>query len=92
MIAMRYGCVPVARAVGGLVDTIQDFDRSVESTGFLFGEATSEALASALRRMLQVFTDPQAWQGLQRRGMWKDFSWERSAREYERLYRALVVS
>ncbi len=92
MIAMRYGCVPVARATGGLRDTIGDYhaEPSRQSTGFLFREATSEALAHTLRRALDVYGDKRCWRGLQRRGMKKDFSWEQSAREYVALYEEMV--
>jgi starch synthase len=90
MIAMRYGCVPVARAVGGLFDTIRDWDKSAEGTGFLFDEATPSALAGALRRALLVFRDRDAWRELQRRGMLQDFSWDRSAQQYLELYQSLA--
>lgn len=90
MIAMRYGCVPVARATGGLQDTIQDYSPSAESTGFLFAEASSADLASAIRRGLAVYADPEAWRKLQLNGMSQDFSWEQSARQYRALYLSLV--
>jgi starch synthase len=90
MIAMRYGCVPVARAVGGLRDTIQDHTRSDHSTGFLFKMASSEALASALRRALRAYPGRAEWQLMQQRGMAQDFSWRRFARQYFALYSRLV--
>lgn len=90
MIAMRYGCVPVARAVGGLRDTIQDYHESGLRTGFLFKDATASALAKSLLRALQVFSDPADWQALQRNGMAQDFSWNRFARQYFELYKTLV--
>jgi starch synthase len=90
MIAMRYGCVPVARATGGLRDTIADFDRSADSTGFLFNEPTPEALAGALVRALHTYARPRAWHGLQSRGMRRDFSWARFARQYLELYLSLT--
>jgi starch synthase len=92
MIAMRYGCVPVARATGGLQDTIRDYHGEREGTGFLFEEASAEALGQALRRTLEVYGDKRRWKGLQRRGMGEDFSWERSALRYLDLYQDLVRS
>jgi starch synthase len=89
MIAMRYGCIPIARATGGLRDTIQDFDRSSQSTGFLFQKASSGALAGALRRFLRIFPEEETRQGIQRRGMEQDFSWKRFARQYLALYETL---
>ena len=92
MIAMRYGCIPIARSVGGLRDTIQDYDRSSDSTGFLFNQPTSTALAAVLRRALRAYKNQQDWQAMQRRGMGRDFSWANSARQYQSLYRSLVVA
>jgi starch synthase len=92
MIGMRYGCVPLARATGGLKDTIIDYQlgKTGESTGFLFEESTSQELADTIRRALGIYQDQRRWQGLQRRGMRKDFSWERSAKKYLELYQELV--
>jgi starch synthase len=90
MIAMRYGCIPIARATGGLADTIVDFDTSPESTGFLFQEATPKALFKTLQRALDLYQDQGKWQDLQKRGMPQDFSWRRSALEYMKLYESLV--
>lgn len=95
MIAMRYGCVPVARATGGLRDTIVDYHAEKSggqrrSTGFLFEAATSEALSQAIRRALSVYEDKRRWRGLQRRGMGQDFSWQNSAERYLELYEELI--
>lgn len=86
MIAMRYGCVPVVRAVGGLRDTVRDvtLDRG---TGFVFSESTPEAIAEALGRARALFAQPRRWQAIQRRAMRQDFSWRKSARAYLAAYR-----
>ena len=90
MMAMRYGCVPVAHETGGLADTVLDLDlHPRRSTGFLFPEATVSSLAFALRRAFATFADPRRWRALQRRGMRRDFSWRPSAQAYAQLYRAL---
>lgn len=91
MIAMHYGCIPIARATGGLSDTIQDPKDTEESTGFLFRPATSEALAVAIQRAVTLFSsDPKNWQAMQIRGMQRDFSWDRSALEYIKQYKQLL--
>lgn len=91
MMAMRYGCVPLARATGGLQDTILDATDSEEKgTGFLFKPATASAFAGALGRALKAFEDPKRWGAIQARGMRQDFSWEKSARQYVRLYEELA--
>jgi starch synthase len=91
MIAMRYGCLPIARATGGLSDTIHDPTDGDQSTGFLFKPATPEALADTIQRALKVYTmDPQVWQAIQIRAMQLDFSWNRSALEYIKQYKILL--
>jgi starch synthase len=86
MIAMRYGCIPVARATGGLSDTIQPGE-----TGFLFTDATSAALASSIQEAFSSFADRKRWRTMQRAAMRQDFSWARSARVYAALYQKLVA-
>jgi len=86
MIAMRYGAIPVARRTGGLADTVIDAG-DPGGTGLMFDEFRPEAAWDALERALAVFGDPPRWAKLQRRAMERDFSWKRSARAYEELYR-----
>ena len=81
--------LPVAHATGGLVDTIVDCDAKLETgTGFLFEDETAEALLGAVERAIAARTLPK-WPGLVRRAMRLDRSWDRPARRYEQLYRAL---
>jgi starch synthase len=91
MIAMRYGCVPVVRTVGGLVDTVTDYTvRRRRGTGFTFTDYVPEACQDALERALKVYHNKKAWRGLQQRGMAVDFSWSASAQEYVKLYRRAI--
>lgn len=85
MIAMRYGCVPVAHATGGLKDTIQD-QPDDQKTGFLFSENTAEELAKSLRHAFSYYKNQKLWRTIQQNAMRQDFSWERSANEYAKLY------
>jgi starch synthase len=85
MIAMRYGCVPIAHATGGLKDTIIDLPK-IARTGFLFGEASPEALAVAIHRGLDSFQNRREWQAIQLQGMKQDFSWQHSALAYAQIY------
>jgi starch synthase len=87
--AQRYGALPVARATGGLVDTVVDCDAKLETgTGFLFEEPTPEALFGAVQRAIAAYTTPR-WPSLRRRVMRLDRGWERAARQYEQTYRTL---
>jgi starch synthase len=90
MYSLRYGTPPVARAVGGLADTVQDYDGWKRGNGFLFGPLDPVALVVATRRALDVWRDVRAWRGIQERGMGIDFSWGRSAERYEALYKGLA--
>jgi starch synthase len=91
MIAMHYGCVPIARATGGLSDTILDPSDTELSTGFLFLPAKANALIAAIHRSLIFYKqNSSGWQGIQIRGMQQDFSWDRSAQEYLKRYRILL--
>jgi starch synthase len=90
MIAMRYGCVPMARATGGLADTIHDAFHAPDGNGFLFEDATPDALAFLLRKTLYRYSDRRFWQAIQERGMRVDFSWKNSAKAYAALYSQLT--
>jgi starch synthase len=86
MAAMRYGSVPVVRAVGGLADTVTDFGGGT-GTGFTFHDFDVNACWAALSRALSTYRDNEAWLGLQQRGMRTDFSWDAAAPNHVMLYR-----
>jgi starch synthase len=97
MYSMRYGTVPVVHGVGGLADTVVDYRpaspkrREGGSTGFVFSEYSPAALLEALNRAFTIFQDAGTWRALQLAGMRQDFSWDRSAQEYVKIYeRALT--
>jgi starch synthase len=88
--AQRYGALPVARATGGLVDTVVDCDAKLETgTGFLFDAETSNALVGACERAIAARTEP-AWPVLVKRVMRLDRSWDGPARRYEALMKNLI--
>ena len=87
MYSMRYGTVPVVHEVGGLADTVRDYRPGRRrSTGFVFSAYTPAALLEALTRALALFADRRKWRALQVAGMEHDFSWDRSAQEYVKIY------
>jgi starch synthase len=94
MYAMRYGALPVTRAVGGLADTVQDADAGPEATpegtGFLFADATLSDCQVCIERALEWYREKDAWRRVQRRAMKRDFGWDRSAHRYLRLYADLL--
>lgn len=87
MYSMRYGTVPLVRATGGLEDTVTDYNETTGTgTGFKFRPYTAAALLETCQRALTVFANPRIWKKVQLAGMRQDFSWDRSAREYVKLY------
>ena len=82
--SLHYGTVPIVRATGGLDDTVDS------STGFKFGEYSPAALAGAIGEALHAWQSRDAWTERMRLGMSKDFSWEASAADYQRMYAELA--
>ena len=86
MIAMHYGAIPISRKTGGLADTIED-----EKTGFLFKEYNTKSFLEAINKTLKWYQEKKGWQKLIREAMKKDFSWQKSAKEYLKLYKILTL-
>jgi starch synthase len=72
--------------VGGLDDTVEDWDGHDRGTGIKFRDYHPGALLWGLRRAVDAFRDRRAWLGLIARGMAQDFSWDSSAARYEELF------
>jgi starch synthase len=91
MFSLKYGTIPIVRAVGGLKDTVIDYDAEPgKSTGFVFDSYEPAALWESIERALQVFAENRLWSALMHRAMRADFSWDRSARAYNHLYERLL--
>jgi starch synthase len=88
MYALRYGTVPIVRATGGLVDTVEPFDRATgKGTGFLFDAPDGTALMWAIDQGLAAYEDRASWERLTQNGMERSFSWDQFAPAYIDLYR-----
>lgn len=90
--ALKYGTVPVVRAVGGLADTVIDYQDARHGTGFVFDEYTSAAMLQAVERAVKLFAADEAWSRLVQAGMKCDFSWSKSAARYEALFQSITSS
>jgi starch synthase len=92
MLAMRYGSIPIVHAVGGLADTVQEFDPAANTgNGFRFASPDPFQLPfhlfAAVVRALEAYRFPDAWRDLMQRAMLADYSWDASAEQYVALYR-----
>ncbi|MDR2892447.1 MAG: glycogen synthase GlgA [Deltaproteobacteria bacterium] len=89
MYALRYGTPPIATAVGGLRDTITSWP-DPQATGFTFDECSGEQLLEAVLTAMHLWEDsPDLWREMVLRAMKMDFSWERSAASYIKIYEEL---
>ncbi len=88
MYSLRYGTLPIVRATGGLVDTVTNYDEAAGGgTGFVFHDLTPDALANTVGWALSTYADrPRHIAAMRKRAMSQDFSWDRAATAYERLY------
>ena len=93
MYSQRYGTVPIVRKTGGLADTVIDALPETlgnqTATGIVFNEASPSALLEAIKRTLILYSMPDSWKKIQVNAMGKDFSWQRSAKQYLELYQTL---
>jgi starch synthase len=87
--SFRYGTVPIVRATGGLADTVIPYDGE-KGTGFSFSGYSSTEMMAAIRQALMVYSDPARWQALRARIMSQDWSWDKPAGQYMRLYRNIL--
>jgi starch synthase len=82
--------VPIVRATGGLADTVVNAGPQTladgTANGFSFSEPTPQALWQTIERALALWADRESWVKLMQTGMSADWSWDRSASEYTRLY------
>lgn len=92
MYALRYGTLPVVRLTGGLADTVTAYDGTnrSEANGFGFRHRTADELYLATWVGMLTQKDSRTWKVLQHNGMERDFSWTRSAQEYDDVYRRTV--
>jgi starch synthase len=87
MYSLRYGTVPIVRSVGGLDDTVHNFDAlNGKGNGFKFGPYRADKFLERIYEALFSFADRDTWRQIQRNGMSEDNSWENAARKYRELY------
>lgn len=88
MYSLRYGTVPIARATGGLDDTVIDPREDLRrANGIKFHEYSGRALAKAIRKALALYAMPEAMRQFRLNGMAADFSWSRTAAQFLEVFR-----
>jgi starch synthase len=87
--SLKYGTIPVVRATGGLQDSI-DEEADGEGNGFKFWGYDSTALLDAIHRALDTFRHKKVWEAMMKRAMNEDFSWDKPAQEYVRVYERVI--
>lgn len=94
MYSLKYATLPVVRATGGLEDTVENYNESTgEGTGFKFLNPTPQALHDTIGWAISTWYDrPHHIAQLRRMAMAQDFSWEKSARQYEMVYRHAIAN
>ena len=91
MMAMRYGCIPIVRRTGGLVDTVSHHDpMNQKGTGYCFDRYEPLDLFTCMVRASEGFVYKDRWQQLQQRAMSQDFSWVRSGLQYIEIYKEIT--
>jgi starch synthase len=91
LLAMRYGCIPIVRRTGGLVDTVFHHDPIQQTgTGYCFDRYEPLDLFTCMVRASEAFLYKDKWQQLQKRAMIQDFSWYKSALEYIKIYKEVL--
>lgn len=90
MYSLKYGTIPIVRATGGLDDTIREFNpESQKGNGFKFKPYSSSDLIKAVKRAIYIHKNKLLWTRLVTNAMKEDFSWPKSAKKYEQIYRSI---
>ncbi|MCB0282766.1 MAG: glycogen synthase GlgA [Calditrichae bacterium] len=90
--SLKYGTVPVVSPIGGLLDTVVDYDQQIDDgTGFVMEKLSVNSLVEAIDRAIELYSDKNKWQKMQKRIMEEDFSWEISAKRYLDIYEKMIT-
>ncbi|MFH1453598.1 MAG: glycogen/starch synthase [Armatimonadota bacterium] len=90
--SLKYGTSPIVRKTGGLADTVVNFnEKTNKGTGFVFDKYSAKDLLKSVKRAYKLYRDKKKWDKLVQNAMNQDFSWKRSAKEYIKLYRKIIL-
>lgn len=88
MKSLRYGCIPIVSAVGGLASTITDYNaRTHTGNGFVFRKFDASDMIFAIARAVECYRHQRDWIELVRKSMMQSYSWGLPAKKYVQLFR-----
>ena len=91
MIAMRYGCVPIVREIGGLRDTVEPYNQETGTgNGFSFANYNAHEMFATINYAIAVFKDKGKWNQVVKNAMTSDYSWKSSAKQYQEVYKKMI--
>ena len=93
LMSMRYGTLPIVRETGGLKDTVEPYNEFENTgTGFSFTEYNAHDMLHVIRYAYEIYNErPEQWKAMMKRAMEQNFSWDASAREYEKMYEEILA-
>lgn len=89
LIALKYGTIPIVRATGGLENTISAYPNE-NADGFKFYNYNAQEMMSAIHYAIDTYKNKKAWKNLIKNAMTADFSWDKSAKEYKKVYQEIT--
>lgn len=89
MYSLKYGTVPIVRNTGGLADSVQMWNGE-SGNGVVFNDYDAPAVTWAVNTALDLFKDKTIWPRMMQDAMSRDFSWEKQAQEYVRMYARMI--
>ncbi len=92
MYSLKYGAIPIVRSVGGLADSIKEFNlKTLRGTGFKFKKFAPDNLHRTVQKAVSVYRKKNQWQRLTLNNMNANFGWDRAAKKYCQLYRRVLI-
>jgi starch synthase len=89
MYAMRYGTIPIVRKIGGLKDSVEQYEKG-SGTGFFFEDLYLRSILHTFQYALSVYENEKEFKALRQRAIDKDYSWDHSAETYKQLYEKIL--
>lgn len=91
LIAMRYGCVPIVREIGGLRDTVEPYNQYTGTgNGFAFANYNAHEMFDTINKAIEIFKNKAEWNGIIVNAMTSDYSWQQSAKQYQEIYKRMI--